>query len=318
MAAASGPSAEDAGALIKRMAGTLLAAFPGRLRSVYLLGSRADGRALPASDVDLGLVFAGLLGPAERDGIWDVVKGAGDSGPTIFDLTILDESDLRRGVRPATKHGKLLAGEDLLKDCPLLPAAELVAYFAYSALHNLWVIRGHPESLRFPLDFPAPEGEFRGYEQRGIWVGRDRFQPGFHQLVNLVTSIGSYRLASAGRFLPNKRAAAAAYAPQFPGPSEGPMLSELYLLCRESAGGAVPAAPGERAAIAAWCPQVLPFENAFLDEAIRRLPEFLRLEPPDLRGRLGRFGLRLASAAPEHAAPLAEAREIAIRFAAGR
>jgi predicted nucleotidyltransferase len=298
------------------MADRLLAAFPGRLRSVYLLGSRADGRALPGSDVDLGLVFAGILGPGERDRIWDVVKAAGDTGPTIFDLSILDEADLRRGVRPPLKHGKLLAGEDRLKDCPLMPAADLVGYFAYTALHFVGVIRGRPANLRYPLDFPAPGAEFCGYERYGVWTGRDEFRPGFNELVNLVTSIGGYRLASrTGQFPPNKRVAAEGYGQAFPGPAEGAMLTELYLLCRESAGGAVPAGAEQRAAIAAWCPQVLPFENAFLDEAIRRLPEFLRLEPPDLQLRLARAAVRLHSAAPEHAAPLAAAKQMAREIA---
>ncbi len=291
MSAGPGASLEDLVAGLERR---LRSSFPGRLRGIYLLGSRAAGRNLPGSDVDLGLVFSGLLDRTARDQVWSAAKAAADGGPHLVDLTLLDDADLARGVKPYAKEGRLLAGEDALAGCPLLPPGALLAAYALSGLYYLWLVRGQPEALPRPLAFPSPAGEFRGYEEAGIWVARERFAPGFNTLHNLVASIGNFRIgAAAGFFFGSKHDTAAHYRRLLPADPWEPMLAEIQEICRGRWSGAVPPPGEDRRRLAQWCGRMPEFENLFLGEMIPQLPRLAAAAAPDVRARLARFLPRL-------------------------
>src|SRR5665213_59723 len=192
-------------------------AFPVRILGIYLLGSRALGCAIATSDFDLAIVFQGVAEAAARKEAQNLASEIRRSGSLVLELTVLDEAEARQGVRPYLKIGKLLAGEDALRDCPLKPKAELLGYFAHSPLYFSWMIRGKPSVLRHPLAYPNPTGEFHGYEHNGIWTGENTFRPGLGLLVNLAASIANFRLAlNANEFIPNKSLTVAAYRKHFP------------------------------------------------------------------------------------------------------
>ena len=48
-------------ALLQRGVADFEKAFPGRVRGYYVVGSRADGSALPASDIDMRIIFKGCF-----------------------------------------------------------------------------------------------------------------------------------------------------------------------------------------------------------------------------------------------------------------
>lgn len=301
-----GPGGIDAYAV--ELGEAFLAAFPGRILSVYLLGSRAVGREIESSDLDLGLVFSGRLGRGERDRAWEFLHGR-PAGPVPVELVLLDEAGIARGVRPRIQQGRLLLGEDVLKGRPLLPRSELLGHFAYSAAYFIWLVRNKPVRLRYPLGYPAPGQPFEGYTDAGRWEGGDRFSPGLDVLVNLVLSVANFRLALEGIYFPSKAATAEEYRRAFPGGPWTDLVEEVYEYGRIRWKGRLPAEEGDRERIREWCPQILAFENEFLDGCIRRILELLSIEDEELRSRLASFAGRTITESPEHNRVLAIARE---------
>jgi hypothetical protein len=288
-----------------------LSAFPERIRGIHLLGSRALGCAIPSSDVDLAIVFRDTADSAARQAAQDLAADIRRSGPLVLELTVLDEAEARQGVRPNLKIGRLLAGEDALRDCPLKPAAELLGYFAYSPLYFSWVIRGKPSLLRYPLTYPNPTGEFYGYEQNGIWTGEKTFGPGLGLLINLAASIANFRLAQkAGEFIPNKNLTVAAYRKHFPADPLGEWVKEVFELCRQRWQGAIPTASGDRPVLADLCRRTLAFENESMGLCLLELPQLAAVPGADLKQRIRGILKVVRSDSTAHAAALASATRI--------
>ena len=200
---------------------------------------------------------------------------------------MLDEAEARAGVRPHLKVGRLLAGDDVLRDCPLKPKDDLLGYFAYSALYFSWMIRGKPPVLPHPLAYPDPAGEFLGYERNGNWTGENAYRPGLGLLVNLAASIANFRLAQeAGEFVPNKSLTAAALRRRFPGAPLGRWVEEVLDLGRGRWQGAVPDDRADRERLTAACGQALAFENESVGRCIPLLPQFAASPDADLAQRM--------------------------------
>jgi hypothetical protein len=285
-----------------------LAAFPDRIRGIHLLGSRALGCAIDSSDVDLAIVFRGTAESSVRKAAQDLAAEIRRSSPLVVELTVLDEAEARQGVRPHLKIGRLLAGEDMLRDCPLKPAAELLGYFAYSPLYFSWMIRGKPPVVRHPLGYPNPTGEFYGYEESGIWIGEKAFRPGLGLLINLAASIANFRVAlEAGEFVPNKSLTVAAYVKHFPADPLGEWVQEVFELCRRRWQGAIPTASGDRQVLADLCRRALAFENENMGRCLLQLPPLASVPAPELRQRIRGVLQFVQSDSAPHAAALASA-----------
>ena len=287
----------------------LLAAFPGEIRSLYLLGSRALGRQIKTSDIDLAIVFQGGADAGTRRAVAEWLgRARGEGGPPL-DAAVLEERELRprRPALPADRPAAV--GPDVLKDRPLKPAAEVTAYYAHLAAYFIWAVRGRPAALHHPLAYPEPGGEFLGYERYGIRTGDNQYAPGFSQLVNCVSCVATFRLAHlAGDFFPNKSMMVAAYTRCFPADPWLELVAGVYELGRTRWQGRIPPDPADRRRLAELCGQVLPFENEGLGACILLLPGFLALEDADLRQRVRGIVGRLSSSSPAHAEALAEAR----------
>ena len=63
---------ENVDTLLREVINRVEQALPGRIRGYYVVGSHADGSALPASDIDLTIVVKGAL---DDDGQVDVTRG---------------------------------------------------------------------------------------------------------------------------------------------------------------------------------------------------------------------------------------------------
>jgi hypothetical protein len=289
------------------------AAFPGRIGGIYLLGSRALGCAIASSDWDLAVVFRGAVADAERKTAQNLAADIRRSGPLVLELTVLDEAEARRGVRPHIKIGKLVEGDDVLEDCPLKPRTELLGYFSYSALYFSWMVRGKPPLLAYPLAYPDPTGEFFGYEQNGIWTGENTFRPGLGLLVNLAVSIANFHLAlEADEFVPNKSLTVARFRQRFPAAPLGAWLQVVFELGRQRWQGTIPAAADDRLALADLCRRTLAFENEGVGLGILQLPQLAAAPDLELKQRLRGVLKVLRSDSPAHAAALAAAgRELA-------
>jgi hypothetical protein len=294
--------------LLPEVCQRFLSAFPERIRGIYLLGSRALGCAIASSDLDLAIVFRGTAEPPLRKEAQDLAAEIRRSTPLVVELTVLDEPEIQQGVRPYLKIGKLLAGQDVLRDSPLKPKAELLGYFAYSSFYFSWVIRSKPAILPYPLAYPDPAGEFYGYEQNGIWTGEKTFRPGLGLLVNLAASIANFRLArEAGEFVPNKSLTVAAYRKRFPADPLGQWVQEVFELGRERWPGAIPGDEKDRRTLADLCRRSLAFENESMGLGILLLPQLALVPAPELKQWLRGIAKVLRSASAPHAAALAAA-----------
>jgi hypothetical protein len=99
------------------------AAFPGQVRSYYLLGSYAEGSAVPLlSNIDLLIVFKGSHTGAQADAAQEVVQRCAARSPVRLDAMLRGEDELNSlhsVLQRSLKSGsRLLHGEDLR---PALP-----------------------------------------------------------------------------------------------------------------------------------------------------------------------------------------------------
>ena len=115
----------DVNTFLTTLAGQLSAACPGELRSVYVIGSRANDTALADSDADLAVILRQGAPSETESRLSHVLHKLRRTGPVMVDLTVVREEAIRRGVAPNLKANRLLAGEDVLQRCPLRPRPEL-------------------------------------------------------------------------------------------------------------------------------------------------------------------------------------------------
>jgi len=301
----------DSGGLVDGLRDRMLAAFPGQIQSLYLLGSRALGCQIGTSDVDLAVLFQGEAGPERRRALAHWVEGARAAGGPMMDVTVLDARDLARGTRPHLRIARLLAGEDVVKDLPLKPAATLLGYYAHLALYFIWAVRGRPAGLRHPLEYPSAEGDFRGYEHYGVRIGENRYVPGFAQLVNDVNCLAAFRLAHrAGEYIPNKSMTVAAFARLFPADPRLDLVRGVFELGRTRWQGQIPPVAADRERLADYCRRVLDWENETLADCLLLLPGLAALEDPEIRQRTRSIVERVSSSSPAQAAAIAKARDL--------
>ena len=138
-------------------------AFPGRIRACYLVGSYADGTALPESDVDVEILFKGQMTAEERNRC-DVLKTACRAlCPIDLDFPVRAEKTLQTqntiGLKLASK---LLYGEDTRDSMPLPAMDDYLAWVSASVQHGL-TARFRSEQVTLPLNYPIPDAEFYGY-----------------------------------------------------------------------------------------------------------------------------------------------------------
>jgi hypothetical protein len=298
----------DPGQLIGELGDGLIAAFPGEIRSVYLLGSRALAAEVAGSDVDVAIIFSGRAPADRRRAAAQWAEARGQARDIMVDASVFDEHELAKGIRPALRIGRVLAGPDLLRGLPLKPGPELVAYYAHLAAYFIWAIRGRPATLTHPLDYPAPGETYGGYERNGVRTGDNQYAPGCAMLVNTVVSLANFRLARlAGEFVPNKCLTVAAYRHLLPDDPWLEIVVGVYELGRSRWGGRLPETPADRERLAGCCRQVLGMENEGLGACLLLLPRIAELKDEDIRGRLRGIVARARSTSPEHAAALAAA-----------
>jgi predicted nucleotidyltransferase len=100
------------------------AAFPGRLRAVYVDGSHADGSDLATSDLDLTIVFKDAWqGTEERAAIQRLSDECARAATVELDAGVVDEVELRqRGMHPTLKLASALVwGEDIRDRFAIMP-----------------------------------------------------------------------------------------------------------------------------------------------------------------------------------------------------
>src|SRR5689334_23360054 len=153
--------------IIRDTIGLLELSFPSRVRGYYLVGSYAVGEALPTSDIDLLILFKGSLAPAERQRFEQARAKCKQRSAVMLDLTPESESKLF-GVGGVwfQSASVLMYGQDVRPQIPRKPVEHHVRDLMHSMYPLLARVRGNPERLIFPLDYPDPAGTLYGYDHR--------------------------------------------------------------------------------------------------------------------------------------------------------
>jgi hypothetical protein len=281
----------------------LIAAFPDRVASVYLLSSRADGTAIATSDVDVAVVFKASIASDERRTIKTVLDAVQNISPVMLDVVVTSEREIERGIAPTLQQYRLLSGPDLLKDRPLRPRSELMLFYAGLVVHFIQAIRREQGSIRFPLSYPRDALGYCGYERFGTRTADGEYAPGLNILVTLVLAIASYRLAARAEiYTAAKSQTIPNYQKHLPGDPWLPMFVELRTVGRDKLAGRLPPEGPDRNRLQYWCPRVLELENEFLSEVILSLESWLPVEDPGYRRQLVEFVNALDCASAVHRA----------------
>lgn len=227
------PAIKRADQLIEAVLKLIDLVFPGRVRACYLVGSYAEGTAVPHSDIDLIIVFKGDCLPGEADHLRQLRQIASQLAAIRLDLAPRGEADLlAHGSTGLKLAGKLIFGEDIRDQIPWEPIDHYQQDARQAFLTYQREIRGETNDVSWPVTAPDPSGEFCGYEKFGIWHGGDQFEPGTRLLINLVCIGATVSLV----FLHGERAGSKGQAiekyRQLIGDEWGDWLAELYQLAK--------------------------------------------------------------------------------------
>lgn len=296
---------EGADALVGDIIGRLGAALPGRVRAVYVAGSRADGTSVATSDLDLDIIFAGAFADgAERARAARIAGECARAGAIELDAWFADEATLARGAPPALLLGsRLVWGEDLrdrLVPAPIVDWARERTHAAYRLIVGVFA---RPRPVTFPLDFPDPADEFRGYCRRVVRLPDGRVTPSTRDLVRVTGWAATARIAlEASAYVARKRDCPRLYAALIGGEWAG-FLTEINAACRGEWGYRVPDDSAGRARLRAICARTLAYENAFM----RRYRRYLLAELLGDNGAGRALALRVLAETPLDDAEIAAA-----------
>lgn len=262
------------------------AAFPGRIRSCYVKGSHADQSEVAASDVDALIVFKdAFVSEEERRHAEIVMLRCVEQSEIELDLAIDDERGLERGAWPTLKMGSVLfSGEDIRDQLPLISLEEWTRDRMHSSLWRTVHLCQRAPIIRYPLQYPDPEGEFYGYDRRKLRLANGEEVHCTRDLIRLVGWSATAILAfKAGQYVARKSDCHTLYR-RYYADEWADLLEDIYTLCRGRWNYLIPDRPEERRRLREICAHTLGFENHFLQ--IYREFALALLSADDERGKL--------------------------------
>lgn len=256
--------------VLRGVVGVFEAAFPGRVRAYYLLGSYANGSAVPTSDLDMGVLIADRYRDgAEGDRAIRLCQDCEAISGMLLELWVSSEERLRQPDRFGTAlqlrfSSRFLHGEDVRGRLVAQADDRYVRWAAHVPVYGLLGERGHPPALTYPLDYPDPAGEFYGYDRLTLPGAGAADQPSTKLVVAIVGRIAAALIAlRTGRYVGSKRESVELYRAHI-ADEWTDLVEQVYALCRIRWGYLVPADPVDRHLLRDLCRRALAFENHFL------------------------------------------------------
>lgn len=284
-----------ADAALRAVVAAFAAAFPGRIRSCYILGSYADASAVATSDLDVIIIFKGRLSLQERAMVAQLAATCAERRDVELDIEVDDEETLTRGASPNFKLGSaLIWGEDIRERTPLVSLAEWTRDRMHSSWWRIARLFDRPEVITLPLVYPESADPFRGYTRRTVRSANGEDVPCTRDLIRLTGWAATALLAfQSGIYVVRKSEAHRLYHEHIGG-EWARLIEETFTLCRMRWGYLIPAAPEERKQLRKLCDQTLGFERYFT--AIYR--EYLLTELRSNDPEAARFAAEVMSRAP--------------------
>jgi predicted nucleotidyltransferase len=268
--------------------------LPRRVQGYYLVGSYAVGEAVPASDIDLIVVFKEQLTVADHQHFLAVRDRCKQAGFYTLDLSADSDAKLRRvGAVWFQTASRCLYGTDIRPQIPRKPIEAHVRDLMHSMYFLLARVRGNLDRLTVPLTFPDPSGHLYGYDQRLIRDGDHLRTVGTKDLVTNTLAIANVlTLRRSGRYVGSgKKGDIPDQYQQWIDDQWTWLVAEVYHTCRNRWGYGVPTGQAEQVHLRRLCHDVLAFENHFL--AVYRsylLDELQRTDAATVRFAVQRMG----------------------------
>lgn len=239
------------------------------LRSCYLVGSYAVGEAVATSDLDVLVVYKGILSDIEKQKISEIQAECQQLRSIDIELKLMSETHLfsTGSVRFHT-DSLLLFGEDIRAAVPQKPVANHIRDSLY-AQYNLFArVRPQLQTLTVPLAHPDPQGQFYGYDRRSLRTIDGVSHPGIKDLALIVFGAAfALTLRKAGRYVGTGRKSEIAfhYRKQI-GDEWTSLVEAIDQQCRQHWNYLIPENLEQQQQLRQLCKQTLNFENYFLEE----------------------------------------------------
>jgi hypothetical protein len=268
--------------------------LPRRVQGYYLVGSYAVGEVVPASDIDLIAVFKDQLTLDDQQHFPAVRERCKQASSYTLDLSAESEAKLRRvgGVWFQTAS-RCLYGADIRPQIPRKPIEAHLRDQMHGMYFLLARVRGNPPRLIVPLNYPDPEGQLYGYDQRQIRDGDQIRTVGTKDLVtNTLAIANALTLRHSGCYVGSgKKADISEQYQQWIDDQWTGLVAEVYNTCRNRWGYVIPGGQVEQVHLRSLCRDVLAFENHFL--SVYRsylLEELQRIDAVTVRFAIQRLG----------------------------
>ena len=252
--------------ILRGVIGVFKAAFPGRTRAYYLVGSYADGTALAESDIDFGVLFKGRMEKDEAQKAWQLSQFCSLISPVYLDFMAAGENEFLHADDVTLRlASQLIYGEDV-RDTIQLPSLEAYIRHCTSGTFTIASARLRKRDvIVYPLDYPDPSGEFFGYPHEPAADGSFGADIGpLKWLVAVVGRVAQSILAlREGQYVATKDSCLRAYRERI-NDQWTDFIADIYALCRARWRYGVPSTTAERQKLRDLCRRTLAFENHFL------------------------------------------------------
>jgi hypothetical protein len=273
--------------LIRGGIGVIEAAFPGRVRGYFLIGSYQNGDPVSGSDVDVMLVLEDAFDAEENEQFRALSIYCSMMSPIRLDFRTCRLDGQGEHADVLKHHSLLVYGEDTraaIPDSSPTDIAEIMDHY----IGSLKVIRAFyewPETLSYPLTYPDENGEFYGYELMGIQINaypEDDTIPGTRALIShlLFGAQVLVRLRVACHFA-TRRETIERYEETI-GDEWASILDEAVKRCRSEWHYQIPQTPEDREYLRELCRRTLSFENRVVKECriyLTKEPNIENLDP---------------------------------------
>lgn len=253
--------------ILRGVIGVFEAAFPGRTRAYYLVGSYADGTALVESDIDFGVLFKGRMEKDEAEKAWQLSQFCSLISPVCLDFMAASENEFLHADDVTLRlASQLIYGEDI-RDTIQLPSLEAYIRHCTSGAFTIASARLRKRDvIVYPLDYPDPSGEFFGYAHEPAADGSFGADIGpLKWLVAVVGRVAQSILAlREGQYVATRDACLRVYRERI-NDQWTDFIADIYALCRARWRYGIPGTTAERQTLRDLCGHTLDFENRFLD-----------------------------------------------------
>jgi hypothetical protein len=251
-------------ALLCSLVGICDAAFPERLRCIYVVGSYSDGSAVPGSDLDVGVVFTQPLTDDELARFRQIMRSLARISPVRLDFGTVNPERFINGIPAGLKAALIIYGENVFDELPLEPIEQALRRGMSSTFHSLYLLRQRADWLVYPLKYPDAGGEYYGYERWGIYLGERTFGPGVRTFVTSVSLIAScWVMLRASQHVSSKRESVLAYR-RHVSDDWTEFVEQVYAQGKQVWRYQLPETVESRRRLHSLCAQMLDFENHFL------------------------------------------------------